>query len=126
MSLYLFFAFVCGILFNVFWGYVLGLGYGIRVFQNTMADCILMMAKNVQSVYEINQLKYMALDIMDRDEKYIEFQKKIDEREATSLKNTVIRNLINSVPSRFNSVLQFHDWDSAMGYLDEIYKGETK
>ncbi len=117
---YLFMAFVCGIIFNVFWGATLGLGYGTLLFKNTATDCLLMMTKNIQSIFEIHQLKYMALKMMEREERYIEFQKKIDENEIKSLKNTVIRNYINSVPSRYKNMVQFHDWDSAVLYLNNI------
>jgi|TARA_R110001592_G_scaffold313828_3_gene589308 hypothetical protein len=121
--LYLFIAFLCGVVFNIFWGYILGLGYGIMSYQQTTADCIRMLAKNVQSVYELQQLKYIALEMMDRDVKYIEFQRQIDKTELKSMKNTVIRNYINSTPRRFSRFVEFHDWDSAMNYLNDIYNG---
>ena len=62
--LYLFVAFSCGVVFNIFWGYILGLGYGIMSYQQTTADCI-----------------------------------------------------------RFSRFVEFHDWDSAMNYLNDIYNG---
>ena len=121
--LYLFVAFVCGILFNIFWGYTLGLVYGVVAFQRSMADCLLILAKNVQSTYELQQLKYMALEMMQRDVKYIDFQRQIDKTEMRSMKNTIIRNYINSVPRRYDSFIEFHDWDSAMSYLNKIHNG---
>ena len=121
--LYLFIAFICGIIFNVFWGYALGLGYGTILFRNTVADGLLMMAKNIQSLHEIHKIKYMSYSLLERDEKYIEFQKQIDNNEMRSLKNSVVRNFLNSVPVRYNNLIDFHDWDSAMIYLNNIYNG---
>tara|TARA_R110000824_G_scaffold94768_3_gene228430 strand:+ start:1906 stop:2268 length:363 start_codon:yes stop_codon:yes gene_type:complete len=117
-------AFVCGMLFNVFWGYLLGLGYGITLFRNTAVDCLMIMAKNVQTIYEVQELKYMAFAMMDRDAKYIEFQKLVDKNEIKSVENTLIRNYINSIPPRFNNFVEFHDWDSAMKYLNGVYNKE--
>tara|TARA_E500000331_G_C16882331_1_gene551048 strand:- start:102 stop:497 length:396 start_codon:yes stop_codon:yes gene_type:complete len=114
--------FVCGILFNVIWGQALGLGYGLVSFQNSITDALLMLTKNIQATYEIQQLKHLHYELLERDEKYIEFQKKIDEREITSLKNTVVRNYINSVPPRYNHLIKFNDWNSAMLYLDKSLK----
>ena len=119
----LFFGFVSGILFNVFWGYTLGLGYGVVSFRRSTADTLMMLIKNVRSVYEIQQVKYEVLKLAERDEKYIEFQMYIDEKEMKSLKNTVIRNYLNSVPPKYNNMLKFHDWDSAMDYLNNFTKG---
>ena len=118
--LYLFMAFICGVIFNATWGYLLGTGYGLLLFQKVTTDCLLMMTKNIQSVYEIQQLKYMSLKVVQKDEKYIEFQKYIDEKEMQSIKNTLIRNYINSVPPKYNNTVPFHDWSSAMTYLNEI------
>ena len=114
--------FISGIIFNVFWGQVLGLGYGLMTFQKSIVDTLTLLARNIQSMYEIQQLKHMHYDILERDQKYIDFQKAIDEREMRSLKNTVIRNYINAVPPRYNHLIKFHDWDSAMLYLDKLLK----
>ena len=48
----------------------------------------------------------MAFEMIERDEKYIDFQKLVDEGEMKSVKNTLIRNYINSVPSRFNNLVK--------------------
>ena len=119
---YMFLVFMCGIAFNITWGYTLGLGYGINVFQSSMISSLLLLAKNVQSVAEIQQLKYMSYEMLNRDEKYIEFQKAIDQKERKSLKNSLIKDYINSVPSRYNSMIKFHDWDTAMSYLNNLLK----
>ena len=64
----------------------------------------------------------MSYEMLDRDEKHIEFQKAIDQKEMNSLKNSLIRDYINSVPSRYNFMIKFHDWDSAMSYLNNLLK----
>jgi hypothetical protein len=83
------------------------------------------LAKNVQSVYEINQLKYIAIEMSGKDEKYAAFQKNMDDRELSSMKNTAIRNFLNSIPHRYDHIVPFHDWTSAMNHLEEqIKKGK--
>ena len=120
--LHLFIAFTCGVIFNALWGTMLGLGYGAIAFKNAIVDTLFILAKNVQSVYEIQKLKQMCYEMLDRDEKYVEFQKRIDENEIRSLKESVIRNFINSVPSRFSNLVEFRDWDSAMKYYNDAIK----
>ena len=101
---------------------ILYLGYGVMAFRKAMVDVLFILAKNIQSVYEIQKLKYMCYDVLERDSKFVEFQKQIDEKEIKSLKNTLIRNFINSVPSRYNSLVEFRDWDSAMDYFNTALK----
>ncbi len=101
---------------------MLGLGYGMNAFQMAMVNSLLLLAKNVQSVTEIQQLKYMSYEILDRDEKYIEFQKMIDEKELNSLKNSLIRDYINTIPAKYNYMIKFHNWDTAMSYLNNLLK----
>ena len=113
---------MCGIVFNIFWGYTLGLGYGLMAFKTSMIDSLVLLAKNIQSTYEIQQLKYMSYEMLDRDEKYIEFQKTIDQNELRSMKNTMIRNYVNAIPARYNHLVQFHDWDSAMDFINTAIK----
>ena len=115
--LFLFVAFLSGIVFNVFWGYLLGLGFGINCFKASMVDSLMILTKNIQSAYQIQQLKYAHYQMLERDEKYIEYQKLIDTQEMLSIKNTIIRNYINSIPARYNNLVSFHDWDSAMEYF---------
>ncbi len=55
--LYLLTAFICGVVFNAFWGYTLGLGYGVMAFRRAMVDTLFVLAKNVQSIYEMQKLK---------------------------------------------------------------------
>ena len=114
--------FICGIIFNAFWGTVLGIGYGTISFRNSITDSLLLLTKNVQAAYEIQQLKYMHYEILERDQKYIEFQKAIDQREMKSLKDTIVRNYINTIPTRYNYLIKFNDWDSAMLYLNNLLK----
>ena len=119
---YMFIVFICGITFNIIWGYALGLGFGINAFQNAMINSLLLLSKNVQSVAEIQQLKYMSYGLIQKDDNYIEFQKSVDVRELNSLKNSLIRDYINSVPPRYSFMIKFHDWDSAMSYLNNLLK----
>ena len=113
-----------GILFNSLFGYMYGLGGSITMMKSSISDCLIMMAKNVQSVYEINQLKYMALEMSGKDERFIEFQKNADQRELSSMRNTAIRNFLNSIPPKYDNIVPFHDWVTAMNYLDIKLKEE--
>ena len=119
-------AFVTGILFNALWGYLYGLGSSILIVKVAMLDALLILAKNIQTVHEIGQLKIMALEMANKSEKEIDFQKSVNSSEISSLKNTVIRNYINCVPPKYNHLVNFHNWDTAMEYLNnELQKEQS-
>ena len=113
-------AFLAGVLLNAMWGYMLRLGYTIIFVKTAMRDALLLLAKNIQSVYDINAIKYQAWVMTGKDEKYVDYQRMVDEKELLSFKNMAIRNFINSVPPKYNHLVEFHDWDSAMQYIEKF------
>jgi len=118
----LFIAFLSGFCIHIMWSYLVNLGHTVLMFKSTIKDSLLFLTKSMQTVYEINHIKEQAWRLTERDEKYIEFQKQVDRSEIASLQNTVIRNFINSIPPKYNGLIEFHDWNSAMEYVDKIIK----
>ena len=114
--------FCMGIILNMLWNYLHAAGSAIVLTKSAMDDMLLVLAKNMQSVYEIHQLKYYAFEMIEKDEKYINFQRNLDERDLDSLKSLVVRNFINSIPPKYNSLIEFHDWNSAMDYINTKIK----
>jgi hypothetical protein len=109
---------IAGIIILRIWDYLYATGAIVLAMKSCIKDSIVMIAKNVQSVYEINNLKYIALEMSDKDEKYVDFQKAMDTRELHSMKNTTIRNFINSIPPKYNHLIPFSDWGTAMDYIN--------
>ena len=117
-------AFLFGVLFHILWDWILNTGYSIVLMQTCIKDCLVFMARNIQETYEIGHLKQEALRLAGKDEKYIDWQSRVNEREIKSIKTTCIRNFINAVPPRYNHLIKFHDWDSAMTHNEKIIKEE--
>tara|TARA_B100000242_G_C42985456_1_gene457403 strand:+ start:655 stop:1038 length:384 start_codon:yes stop_codon:yes gene_type:complete len=115
-------SFLCGIVFHIIWNWVMNTGYSMMIMKRSINDCVIFMAKNLQNVYEIKYLKEEAMRLVGRDEKYIEWQAKVDQKEIDSLKSTCIRNFINSIPPKYNHLIEFRDWDSAMEYINKTIK----
>ena len=115
-------SFLFGVAFHMVWVWFMETGYSMIIMKAAINDCVIFMAKSLQNVYEIRYLKEEALRIVGRDEKYIQWQVKIDEKEINSLKATCIRNFINAIPPQYNHLVEFHDWNSAMKYIDKVVK----
>ena len=106
-------AFVAGIIINKLWNSLLYTGYSIMILKNLQDDCVKLMVTSAQSIAEINQLKYLQMHKSGKSEKEIEIQQTVDEYYAKPLRNAVVQNFINLFPARYESILQFYDWDSA-------------
>jgi hypothetical protein len=104
------------------WNWMVNTGYTIIMMKAAINDCVIFMAKSLQDVYEIKYLKEEAMRLVNRDEKYIEWQSILHEKEIRSLKTTCIRNFINAIPPKYNHLIEFHDWQSAMEYIDKVIK----
>ena len=115
-------SFLFGIAFHIMWTWLINAGYSMLMMRTAINDCILFMGKSLQNVYEIKHLKEEAMKLAGRDDKYIEWQAKVDENQIKSLKATCIRNFINAIPPKYNHLVEFHDWDSAMNYIDKTMK----
>ena len=109
---------MAGVIIIRIWDYLYATGAIVLAVKSCIKDSAIMIAKNVQSVQEVNHLKYIALEMSDKDEKYIQFQKAMDTRELHSMKNTTIRNFINSIPPKYNHLVPFSDWGTAMDYIN--------
>jgi hypothetical protein len=115
-------SFLLGVLFHMLWNWMVNTGYTIIMMKAAINDCVIFMAKSLQDVYEIKYLKEEAMRLVNRDEKYIEWQSILHEKEIRSLKTTCIRNFINAIPPKYNHLIEFHDWQSAMEYIDKVIK----
>ena len=68
----LFIAFLSGFCMHIMWSYLVNLGHTVLMFKSVIRDSLIFLAKNVQSVYEINYIKEEAWRLSERYEKYIE------------------------------------------------------
>jgi len=105
-----------------FVAWILQLGNSAIAVKNTIRDCLQIMSVNMQAAVETHEIKYHALEMSNKDNRYIEFQKKIDKQQLRTLQKTIIRNFILSVPTRYEYLLKFNDWETAMSYLNEDLK----
>lgn len=117
-------AFIAGIIVNKLWSILLNTGYSVIILNQLQDDCVKLMVTSAQSVAEMNQLKYMQMVQSGKTEKEIEIQQSVDEYYVKPLKNAVVQNFINIYPARYESLLKFSDWDSAVQYSEELFNKE--
>ena len=119
---YIIISFFAGLFLARLWYSVVGLGHASIMMKRTISDCLLVMANNVQSAKEAYEIKYYALEVAERDDKYIDFQKKVDEQQLGLMQKTIIRNFIANIPKQYSHMIDFHDWQTAMNCLTKELK----
>ena len=119
---YIIISFFAGLFFARLWHSIVSLGQASIMMKRTIDDCLLVMANNVQSAREAYEIKYYALEVAERDDKYIDFQKKVDQQQLGLLQKTIIRNFIANVPKQYSHMVNFHDWQTAMDCLTKELK----
>jgi len=117
-----FIMFLIGFVSHMVWAYVLHLGYSMILVKETTEDALRLVGKASQTAYQIYELKYLMLMQMDKTEMQIEHERRVDEFQLKSIKDTMIRNMITNYPPRYAHLLKFDDWDSAMEYLTEVLR----
>jgi hypothetical protein len=122
---YLAIFFILGAIAATMMSRLTNLGQRSLLMRNTIKDCLIVMASSIQTNIEAHEIKYNALEIAEKPEKYIEFQRKVDKGQIKVLQKTVIRNFIASIPPSYNYLVGFHDWDSAMSYLTKEIERKT-
>ena len=125
-TLYMIISFISGVIFMKLWYILVLTGRTAIMIKQTINDCLVIMSTNIQTANESYEIKYLALEIAERDEKYIDFQKKVDKQQLKTIQKTLIRSFLAAIPPKYNYLIKFHDWDSAMSYLTEEIKKERK
>ena len=91
---YIIISFITGMIFMKLWYMLILAGRTAMMIKQTINDCLVIMSTNVQTANESYEIKYLALEIAERDEKYIDFQKRIDKQQLASMQKSLIRSFL--------------------------------
>ena len=100
--------FTSGMITSKLFLYLIDLGTRSIMMKNTIKDCLTVMASSIQANIEAHEIKYNALEIAERPDKYIEFQREVDRQQLMVLQKTIIRNFYPSIydcPCRYVAVI---------------------
>ena len=114
--------FITGWLVHSVVAYVLSLGSSILLFQRTIEDSLLVVARTYEGYLAAQEYKMEHLRLAGKSEKELELERKMDATTMASIQATLIRNILHNVPSKFEGLVRFHDWNSAMDEVTRIIK----
>ena len=120
----IFLAFVAGVLVTKLLGGLLSVGLSALVLTEARNGFLRVVGHVSQILYEIQQLRVMEMHRMKKSEKEIEISTSISEHNLRTLREMMIRGFMNAFPKKYEQLIGFSDWDSAMLCLNELIKEE--
>tara|TARA_R110000851_G_scaffold86419_1_gene187697 strand:+ start:133 stop:513 length:381 start_codon:yes stop_codon:yes gene_type:complete len=114
--------FITGWLAHAVVAYVLSLGSSVMLFQRTIEDSLLVVGRTYEGYVVAREYKMEHLRLAGKSDKELEIERKMDATTMASIQATLIRNILHNVPSKFEGLIRFNDWDSAMDEVTRIIK----
>ena len=117
-------AFFAGVFASMFLSRLLEIIHTWRIVQEAVISVVWMLTKMVEDLSFLQELKSKQMRDAGFTEEQIRQFQKVDDQFLTNWKDTVIVSLVKRAPRHFKSMLPFHDWNSAMRFLNNSLKGE--
>tara|TARA_B100000700_G_C14957978_1_gene814946 strand:- start:1000 stop:1398 length:399 start_codon:yes stop_codon:yes gene_type:complete len=117
-------AFFAGVFASMFLSRLLEIIHTWRIVQEAVVSVVWMLVKMVEDLSFLQELKSKQMHDAGFTEEQIRQFQKVDDQFLTNWKDTVIVSLVKRAPRHFKSMLPFHDWSSAMRFLNNSLKGE--
>ena len=117
-------AFFAGVFASMFLSRFLEIVHTWRIVQEAVVSVVWMLVKMVEDLSFLQELKSKSMHDAGFTEEQIRQFQKVDDQFLTNWKDTVIVSLVKRAPRHFKSMLPFHDWNSAMRFLNNSLKGE--
>ena len=122
----IFLAFVAGILVTKILGGLVSLGFSILIMRECRDSFMRIAGHTSQTLYEIQQMKILEMHRMNKSKNEIEISTSISEHNMKIMRDVMIRGFMNAFPKKYEDLIGFSDWDSAMLCLDELIKKERE
>jgi len=117
-------AFFAGVFASIFLSRFLEIVHTWRIVQESVISIIWMLTKMVEDISFLQELKVKQMRESGFTTEQIRQFQKVDDQFLTNWKDNAIISIVNRSPRHFKSMLPFHDWNSAMRFLNNTLKGE--
>jgi len=117
-------AFFAGVFASIFLSRFFEIVHTWRIVQESVVSIIWMLTKMVEDISFLQELKLKQMRESGFTKEQIREFQKVDDQFLTNWKDNAIISIVNRSPRHFKSMLPFHDWNSAMKFLNNTLKGE--
>jgi len=99
---------------------LISLGYAVNVIKQTQQSCASLFMSSEQGLFEVLNLKYLAMKEANRSNQNIIAQKYIDQLNIESVKKSIMRNYVGTFPEAYNHLLEFSNWEELEDYVERF------
>ena len=118
--------FIAGILVAKLMGSIISVGFSALVLKNAHDDYVRLIGQLSQTIFEVQQLKTMEMHRLGKSPKEIEISRTLSEYNLKPLKEAMVKNFLNTFPKKYEGLVKFSDWESAMAHLEELIKEDRQ
>tara|TARA_R110002020_G_scaffold33769_1_gene102620 strand:+ start:8875 stop:9273 length:399 start_codon:yes stop_codon:yes gene_type:complete len=116
--------FACGLFASIFLARFFEVIHTWRIVESTVGYLLLMCAKIVEDLAFLSEVKRKHMQQADFTHEQIRKFEEVDERTLTNWKDSVVLGLVRRAPPHFKSMLRFKNWNEAMRFMNNTFKGE--
>ena len=116
--------FLLGVTFVKAFGFIVNVGYSIRILKACEVAVLHMLISVTEDVAFAREIKYHAARETGMGPKALQTIKLIDDETTKNWKETVVKKLIHCYPHSYRDYLEYDDWSGAMRYLDKVRKNK--
>jgi len=114
--------FLLGITFTKAFGFVMNVGYSVRMLKVSEITILHMLISIAEDVAFAREIKYYSAERAGLDQDSIDRIKLIDDQTMNNWKELVVKKLIQCYPHTYKSYLEYSDWSGAIQYLERVSK----
>jgi hypothetical protein len=98
----------------------MALGHSVHLLKETQKSCAGLFLISEQGLYEVLNLKYIAMKEANRTEQNITAQKYIDHTNVDSIRKTIMRNYLRQFPDNYRNILEYETWEEMEQYFNNV------
>ncbi len=93
--------------------------HAINVYNDALVSSLSIYRLADKRMKDINEIRYEYLR-KQKDHDRLEKERNIDETTLAMWRTVCISSIVNNFPKHMRRLVKFHDWDSAMQWLDTL------
>ena len=119
--------FIIGMVTSQLFKYVMSLGWSIAILKQTQKSCASLFLLSEQGLQQILELKYIEMKEAKRSEQNIIAQRHIDQINLNSVRDSIMRNYVNSFPQSYKHTMDYSTWKEMENFIiKETNKGVSR
>jgi len=102
--------------------HIFSLGSSVILLKRVLLETFLFATAIIENVYDAQALKRLELERSGHNEKQLELQKRVDNKEVNGYKRRIVKTIKSNFPQAFSNMVEFDDWEGLVNNLKQQIK----